>query len=151
MLKIRKEQMEVLKGPLIHPLILDLMDYVRQYFPEENTQKPDKELYDRLARTVCKAEKYGIRIEKDLYKFVNIAMLFNPDFDEQEETAWTVAFLTDRAVSSPTQRLNRLYEEVIYRLEVEENNTLIEKEFCGDKQSLEADESYESETANGND
>ena len=95
------------------------------------------ELCERLAAVVRRAGKYGITSERDLHKYVNITLLHGPDFDEREETAWTVDYLTDPAVASPTQRIDRLHQEVGYRLEVEEHNAAIEKEFYGDDEDDE--------------
>ncbi len=137
MLIIRKEQIDFLMAPKTHQLVHNLMDHAKQHFPEECAPKEDPDLYNQIADTVKRAKKYNIKNENDLYKYVNITMLYGPDFDEQEATQWTAEYLTDESVSSPCQRLNRLYEEIIYRLEVEENNAAIEKEFYGDGEEEE--------------
>lgn len=132
MLTIRSEQMEVLRGPFTHRIVLNLMAHARQHFPEECSHLSDEELREQMAETARRAEKYDITGERDLHKYVNITKIYDLDFDEQEETAWTVTYLTDPAVALPSQRIDRLHEEAIYRLEVEENNAAIEMEFYGD-------------------
>ena len=134
MLRIRAEQMEILRAPLVHRIVLNLVAHARQHFPEQCAAQSDQELYEQMADTVRRAEKYDITSERDLHKYVNITMVYGPGFDEQDETAWTVAYLTDPVVVLPSRRIDRLHEEVIYRLEVEENNTAIERGFYGNNE-----------------
>ncbi len=131
MLVLRKEQKDALRIPLIEKQIMGLVEHIKTNFPDETAGKTDDELFDRIKETLVRAEKYDIKAERDVYKYVNISMLYGADFDEAEETAWTADYLNDEAVSTPNMRINRLYEEVVCRLEVEENNARIEKEFYG--------------------
>jgi hypothetical protein len=132
MITIRNEQKDALRMPLIIKQIRGLVEHVKTNFPDETAGETDDELFDRIKETLERAEKYDIRAERDVYKYINISMIYGADFDEKEETAWTVDYLNDEDVSSPTMRINRLYEEILYRLEVEENNARIEEKFYGD-------------------
>jgi len=131
MIILRKEQKDALRILLIQRQILGLVDHVKNHFPDETAGKSDDELFDQIMATLERAEKYGIKSECDVYQYINISMLYGADFDEKGDTAWTVDYLADEDVSSPTQRINRLFDEVVYRLEVEENSARIEKEFYG--------------------
>ena len=125
MIILRNEQKDSLKIPLIHKQVLGLVAHIKKHFPRATAEKTDDELYDRIKKTVKGAEKYGIKAERDVFKYINISMLYGVDFDERPETAWTVKYLTHEDISSPSLRINRLYDEVVYRMKVDEKNALL--------------------------
>lgn len=131
MIIIRNEQKDALRNPLTHKQILGLVDHIKSNFPDETAGKSDNELCDRVKETLSRAEKYDVKAERDVYKFINISMLYGADFDEKKETSWTAEYLTDEDVSTSGMRINRLYSEVLYRLKVKENNAEIYKRFYG--------------------
>jgi hypothetical protein len=141
MLTIRREQIEALRVPLIRRFHQELLEHVKTHFVEETEGKSDKEILEHIRQALKRAEVYGLKAERELYMYINVSMLYGADFDEQEETKWTADYLTDEDVSSPTLRMNRLYEEIVHRLEVDENNARIEKEFYRDRSDEEDDES----------
>ena len=126
MLTIRKEQTEAMRRPLVEQRIVDLVAHVKQDFPEETRGQSDEELYDRIEETLKRAERYDITSDRDVYKYVNISMIYGIDFNEQDETDWTADYLTDQEVTNPTHRMDRLYSEVIRRLEAEERYAAVE-------------------------
>ncbi len=133
MLIIRKEQKNALQISLINRQILGLVDHAKNHFPDETAGKTDDELFDLIKVTLERAEKYDIKDERDVYKYINISMLYGADFDEQQETKWTVDYLSDEDVSSPSKRLDRLYQEIVHRFEIDEKNARIKKEFYSER------------------
>jgi hypothetical protein len=131
MLTIRREQMEAMRVPLIRRFHQGLLEHVKTNFLDEIKGKSDKELLEHIGQALKRAEGYGIKSERDLYLYINVSMLYGPHFDQEEETFWTRGYLADEDVSSPSQRMKRLYEEVVYRLEAEEKSAEIKKRFYG--------------------
>ena len=119
MLTIRREQFKALRVSLIRRFHQELLEHVKTNFVDETEGKSDKELLEHISQALKRAEVYGLKAERDLYKYINVSMLYGPNFD-QEETAWTRDYLVDEDVSSPSQRMNRLCQEVVCRLDVEE-------------------------------
>jgi len=119
MLTIRREQFKALRVSLIRRFHQELLEHVKTNFVDETEGKSDKELLEHISQALKRAEVYGLKAERDLYKYINVSMLYGPNFD-QEETAWTRDYLVDEDVSSPSQRMNHLCQEVVCRLDVEE-------------------------------
>jgi hypothetical protein len=117
MLTLRSEQIQILAAPKLEQFYKDLVVHVRKNFPGETDAFSDETLLAHMRLVLKRARKYGIRAERDVYKYVNLTMLFGAYFDEAEETAWSNALLTDKDVADPHQRMNRLYEEAVDRLE----------------------------------
>lgn len=131
MLTIRKKQIQAFEPPLRQRLHQKLLRHVRTHFVEETEGRTDQELLEHIGAAHLGAESYGIRAERDLYLYVNITVIHGLDFDRAEETAWTKEVLSDQTVSDPGQRMDRLYEAVIHRLEVEEANARTRERFYG--------------------
>jgi len=127
MLTIRREQFKALRVPLIRRFHQELLEHVKTNFVEETEGKSDKELLEHIRQALKRAEAYGLKAERELYLYINVSMLYGPHFDQEEETAWTRDYLADEDVSSPSQRMSRLYEEVIHRLKMEEDNLETER------------------------
>ncbi len=109
----------------------DLMEHAKSCFPDEISEMGEKAAYELIDQALTKAESYQIATERDLYKLFNIIMLYDIGFDEDPETEWMQAYLTDPDIPAVGDRVRRLYEEVVHRLEVEENNQKIEERFYG--------------------
>ena len=137
MLIIRKEQIAALSETGRHRMILNIMAHVKEYFPEETEVVAEDELYERISRTIERAKPYGILAERDVYKFVDVSMIYGMEFDEAEETAWTKTYLTDPDIPGPRQRMDLLFDEVVHRLETEENNSAIAEAYYGNSPEWE--------------
>ena len=124
MLKIREEQLAALRSTLVRSFHQKLLRHVREYFREETEDRGNGELLDHIRKTLERAGTYGLRAERDLFKYINISMIYGPDFDQKEETAWMREYLNDDDVPDPSQRLHRLHEAVIHRLRREENSLM---------------------------
>lgn len=131
MITIRQEQIEALRIPLIQQFCQELLEHVKIKFVEETEGKSDMELIEHIRQALKRAEVYGLKAERDLYMYINVSMLYGPRFDQQEVTAWTRDYLLDEDVSSQSQRMERLHEEVVYRLEAVEKSIEIKKRFYG--------------------
>ncbi len=122
MLKIREEQLAALRIPLVRRFDQRLLRHVRTHFQEETENRSDAELLDHIRQALDRALTYGLRKGQDLFKYVNVSMIYGPDFDEREETAWLREYLIDDDVPDPSQRAHRLHEAVIHRLRSEEDS-----------------------------
>ncbi len=131
MLRIRREQMQAMRAPLRNKMRQDLMEHARSCFPDEVMEMGEEDTFKLIDDAMTKAESYEVASERDMYKLFNIIMLRGVDFDEDPDNEWMTAYLTDSEILNPSDRVHRLYEEVVRRLEVEENNRRIEEQFYG--------------------
>ncbi len=117
---IRKEQIAALRQPLVAGFHRELLGHVRKHFVEETENRSDEEILEHIRQAAGRAALYGFTSERDVYNYINISMLLGPDFDQAKESRWTRKFLVDKNILSPSRRLDRLYEELTRRLELEE-------------------------------
>ena len=129
MLTIRKKQIQAMRPALVRRFLEKLLQHIRTFFEAECEGRSDEELLEHIQRALERAGAYGLVAERDLFQYVNVSMLHGPDFDQQPETTWTRDFLTDEDVPDPGQRMDRLFQEVVHRLEVVEQNARLRDRF----------------------
>ena len=72
----------------------------------------DFSLDETIQRAVSKARVHGLRSERDLARFLELAFLFGLDFDELD---WATRTL-EQNNRGPTKRVDKLYEDGLDRL-----------------------------------
>jgi len=122
MLVIRKEHMEALSKAQEERFIVEMMAHLRTDFPDETSDMGDAALRQYVEDTLDVAKKYGLSSRQDLYRFVNLTMLYGIEFENTDDKHWMHEYLTDPAISDPGKRLERLHNECVYRLGLEERN-----------------------------
>lgn len=120
MFTIRKEQIYKLKEISINEFVLDMIDHVRIYFPEETEPFDNESLEEFIRKILEKAKSYDLKSERDVCKFINLVMVFGFDFDTNSDTIWMYKMLTDESEPNPVVRLNDCYNQVSRRLKDEE-------------------------------
>lgn len=152
MIIIRHEQQNKLELPKLIKMVIELCKEARNRFNDELADVTEKSLGKKILNTVKKAEKYNLVKESDYGTFVNIAIEYGWDFDEDPDNEWMVDILEDPEISNPSDRLNRLVDECRYRKEVAEQNENLWDEFYGtdsDDNDDFDDEDFDEESSGG--
>ena len=119
MLTIRKAQMQALGRAAMQEFEKDMLQHLRQFFPDECAALGSKALREHTRHAIARAKEYGLTSERDLCKYLNLTMIYGRDFDTDPELEWMRDFLIDPDVSDPSERMRRLYAESLHRLEPE--------------------------------
>ena len=85
-LKIRQEQLNILSKSMLPPFFKKISEYVINEYPEFALHKKDK-LMSWVEETYNQAIEYGLKTERDHYKFVNYKCIFGNDFMEAYDFA----------------------------------------------------------------
>lgn len=85
MLKIRKEQMEVLDKAAQGDFHRRLVAFLHEELPEETTGLDDAPLLERIAVSERRASTYGIKSDAGIAQFVCLTFVAGPAFDEIPE------------------------------------------------------------------
>lgn len=122
MLTIRRPQLLALRAVRRKAFITEMIRYLRTHFPEELANVKDHQLRGHVTRTLTRARSYGLTSRQDCARFLNLAVLFGWDFDEDpKNAAWVKETLADNEVHSPGARLDRLVKRFLRRMELEAN------------------------------
>jgi hypothetical protein len=61
---------------------------------------------------IARADGYGMRVERDLIRYLELMVRLGPDFDLREENAWVRGLLGSRALR-PEARLRMVYGRLL--------------------------------------
>ncbi|RON70897.1 hypothetical protein [Pseudomonas fluorescens] len=104
---------------------------LRENFPFELQAVDSDNLYKHIEAQLDRAAAYGFDSERDVCLYLNLAVACGWSFDQSPQNAWMHVMLNDQQVSTPSDRIRRLYDEYCHRCEVEENNRLLFSQFEG--------------------
>jgi hypothetical protein len=121
MLVIRKEQMNVLRGASDSALVPEMLAHVRAYFPDKTANQDDTALTVQVKGAIKQARRYSLHTKRDLFRFVNLTMMYGLDWEASEDRRWMHDCLVDPSGGNPNQRLKRVFRRCLYQLAGESN------------------------------
>jgi hypothetical protein len=93
---LRKDQIVAFERAAAYQFLDRAVDELRQDWPEECARLSPETLRERVKTGMVKAGRYGIRMEDDILKYLNLSMLWSENFDASPETPWAGEILNRR-------------------------------------------------------
>ncbi len=112
MLTIRKEQLAVFREPAINDYIKRTVVQLIECFPEKCEAMGEPKVRETVKYGVQRSASYGITSEGDVRRYVDLMVMFGPDFDQDPQLPWAASILNNQAIINPTTKVNRLYKAV---------------------------------------
>lgn len=115
MLVIRHEQMAALGASLRTRFEEEMAVHLETFFPEPCAALGRDALAAFIRRTIDKAIGYGIERERDVCKFLDVAMALGEEFDHDPQFPWSRNILTNSSLAGQekTERLVRAALETV--------------------------------------
>lgn len=111
MLTIRKEQVKVF-GPISMKSFEDRMVvHLKQVFPDRVSTMQEPALLDTIRHGVQRARTYSIVSERDVCKYIDLAVLYGRDFDQDAALPWAATILQNKSIRKPSTKVDRLFRE----------------------------------------
>jgi hypothetical protein len=85
--------------------------HLRQVFSNKIKGLPEEALRDMIQRGISVAENYGIRIEDDVKRYIDLMFILSEDFDTSVESSWTRDILKKEEME-PEERLNKIFDHL---------------------------------------
>src|SRR5712691_9754666 len=98
MLVIRKEQIAAFGEGLRRRFESEMAVHLERFFPEPCAAMGGEKLGTFIKHTIDKAIRYGIDRERDVCKFLDVAMALGRDFDKDPRFSWSRDILTDASL-----------------------------------------------------
>ncbi len=92
--------------------------HLETFFPKPCARMGPEELAVFIRRTVDKALAYGIERERDVCKFLDVAMALGQDFDHDQRHSWAREILTDASLVGQ-EKIGRLVKAALEIVEHE--------------------------------
>lgn len=112
MLTIRKEQIAVFREPAINQFVKHVVVHLNKCFPAKCEALGEPRVSEMVKYGIQRAASYGISAERDLCKYVDLMVVFGPEFDQDPEFPWASAILNNQALINPTTKVDRVYKAV---------------------------------------
>jgi hypothetical protein len=108
MLKIRKEQMDIFSELMLKKFEDYLVAHIQNDFAEQVKETPEDALRATIQKGLSKAERYNIRIEYNIERYIDLMFILGDDFDTAEKTQWVGELLRNEQMPA-LERINRIY------------------------------------------
>jgi hypothetical protein len=96
MLEIRQEQYEALNENAREQFFRRVIQYLRTEWKSQCEDMDQSQLETMVREQTETAESYGIEIEADVVKYLEIALQLGEDFDTSEQFPWAQKILTNQ-------------------------------------------------------
>jgi hypothetical protein len=118
MLVIRRAQLEQIGRAMRAPFVELLAAHLQEYFPDRCARLgPAAALRDWIEDGIARAGGYGIDVERDVCRFLDMRMELGDDFDRDPALPWAHKVLTDpQFAGSSGARADALDREASFHL-----------------------------------
>lgn len=111
MLRIRKEQMDILGEYMLKKFEDYMVVHLRQRFAEQLKGTPEESIRTIVREGISKAKCYDIRIEHDVELYIDLMFILGDDFDTAEKTLWAGELLRNNKML-PRERIDGIYNRL---------------------------------------
>lgn len=108
-LRLRSEHMEVFAATASRSLEERFVPSIRRRFAKPWKQMGEEILRARIRHGIGRAGGHGFELERDVFRYVCLALALGDDFDRSVETPWAGKILNRRDLT-PDRKLTVLYE-----------------------------------------
>ena len=108
MLTIRKRQMAVFAQVEIRKFVDRMVVHLHKFFPKQCEAMGEPQLWETIGYGIKRAAAYGIMAERDVNKYIDLMVVFGPDFDTDKRFPWAGEILHRR--KNPSQKMSALIQ-----------------------------------------
>jgi hypothetical protein len=109
MLVIRKAQMDEFAKYELKRFEDHMVIHLREKLSEKVKDISEDMLRSTVQKGISDSEKYGIKSEDDVERYIDLMFILGRDFDTAESSAWAGEVLKEEAMS-PEERLDKILE-----------------------------------------
>jgi hypothetical protein len=106
MLVIRNRQMAVFAQVEIRKFVDRMVVHLHKFFPKQCEAMGEPQLWETIGYGIKRAAAYGIMAERDVNKYIDLMVVFGPDFDTDKRFPW--AGETLRTQKDPARKMQAL-------------------------------------------
>ena len=103
--------MNVLEQYMIKRFENRMVTHLHKYFPEKSISLGSEGLLSVIRYGISWAKKYGIVIENDIGRYINLMFVFGKKFDMNPDLPWASKVLKDVYCSKSSDKMDMLYKK----------------------------------------
>ena len=116
MFNIRKEQLDALSEASLKKYENKMVIHLNKFFQPQCLFLGDAKLREAIHYGIARAKSYAIISERDVCKYIDLMFAFGRDFDKDPNYSLALQILTDKSITDPSQRINKLFATALDRL-----------------------------------
>ena len=122
MLTIRDSQIQAFTRVRMPELGRRLREWLQTTHPSRIEGLTESALGDQIMTCLEKAGAFGMRGDRDMFRWMELCLRHGFDFTDRPENGWMVSILRDKRINSPADRLTYLMDLCRLREETAESN-----------------------------
>jgi hypothetical protein len=126
MITLRRQQLAALAAARHKQFIDDMCAHVTAHFGAQVEHLAPAALRVRVVTALAEAESFGLRSRRDQCRYLGLAVVEGWEVLSQ---GWICELLGATSALGASERLSRVIDERLFRLEAEENDRRLEAEF----------------------
>lgn len=119
MLRIRPEQNAILAERMADKFKQDMRKHIEEFFPEYYQTIGTQEVQKLIDEGIERAKEYGFITEQLVCRFIDLMVVFGPEFSNDETLSWAQQVLNDPMQNDPQSSMDALYERAFHYLDVQ--------------------------------
>ncbi|MBW2247059.1 MAG: hypothetical protein JRF62_07625 [Deltaproteobacteria bacterium] len=108
MLIIREDQMEVLGNYMLNKFENALVTHLNLYFPEKCEAMGESGVREMIRHGIAQAKSYGIVIEYQVSRYINLMFMLGKDFDTDSALPWASEILLNSSFEGTFAKIETL-------------------------------------------
>lgn len=108
-MRVRSEQINALSQQKVDSFEDRMEQHLLRCFPGECAALGSEGVRETIRYGIERASSYGIDLERDVCKYIDLMFAFGRDFDRSPESSWAGPILTDPAYSTGTEKIEQVY------------------------------------------
>jgi hypothetical protein len=96
---VRRSQLDAFAAQSARQFKNDLLDHIRRCFPRDYSRLGDSRTREFVDVGVDRARRYGFASKKGICGFVDLMLIFGPQFDDDSRVPWARAILNNRSTA----------------------------------------------------
>lgn len=105
---LRREHVRALDRYMAESFEARAIAHLRRCFPEVAGEASDEQMRELIAYGIERSRSYGIDIERDVLRYLDLMCMFGVDFDRDPAYPWAARVLEDPKTAGSTLRTNTL-------------------------------------------
>jgi len=120
MLVIRKAQLRALKKAAEMGFENKMVAHLNQFFPVVFAKMEEAEMLEMIRYGIQRARHHGFESGRDICKYIDVMVVFGPDFDKDADLPWAAEILSDNTTTDNKVRINLLITSAIAQADNQE-------------------------------
>lgn len=122
---IRHQQMQSLADASVSKFEARMTEHLERCFPVQCKASDEMRIHSTIRYGIERAASYGINLERDVCKYIDLMFVFGRDYDRDPGLPWVSEILEDETLDDATVKTERLFAAAKQHVPAETRSPLL--------------------------